>query len=160
MRPVTERRTRLVVDIVWNGPDSGRLAQSEHYYDDRELADVATGWIVDGFSDRDDSPRVTVTDAGPGTAGERGRDSGEALTSVRTVLSRAETALDELGPGGTRNEWPPRAKGREDWSNYSKREAARFEDPDAPAMRQALRAVVALLGPWRKTGRTIRSTCL
>lgn len=62
---MAERRTRLIVDIVWNGPDSGRLAQEEHYYEDRELLQVARDWIEDAFYDRDDSPRVTVTDAGP-----------------------------------------------------------------------------------------------
>lgn len=99
------RRTRLIVDIVWNGEDSGRLAQEEYYYEDRELPRVATDWITDGFYDRDDGPRVTVTVV-PGATADRGRDSGEALTSVRTVLSRAETALEELGPEGTRREWP------------------------------------------------------
>jgi len=53
---MTERRTRLIVDITWNGPDSGRLAQEEYYYEDRELPRVATDWIGDVFSDRDDSP--------------------------------------------------------------------------------------------------------
>ncbi|MGY5634144.1 hypothetical protein ACW7N6_38025 [Streptomyces sp. UC1A3] len=60
---MTERRTRLIVDIVWNGPESGRLAQEEHYYEDQELPRVAGGWIEDAFYDRDDSPRVTVTEA-------------------------------------------------------------------------------------------------
>lgn len=155
---MTERRTRLVVDIVWNGPDSGRLAKEEHYYDDRELPRVATEWIEDVFSDRDDGPRVTVTEV-PGASSDRGRDSGEALTSVRTVLSRAETALEELGPDGAKTEWAPRT-GDPALDNYPLRKAGRFEDPDAPAMREALRAVVAVLSPWRKTGRTTRSTCL
>ena len=62
---MTERRTRLIVDIVWNGPDSGRLAQDENYYEDSELVRVATDRITDGFYDRDDSPRVTVTEAAP-----------------------------------------------------------------------------------------------
>lgn len=152
------RRTRLIVDIVWNGEDSGRLAQEEYYYEDRELPRVATDWITDGFYDRDDGPRVTVTVV-PGATADRGRDSGEALTSVRTVLSRAETALEELGPEGARTEWPLKTGDRER-DEYSVREARMFEDPDAPAMRQALRAVVAVLSPWRKTGRTKRSTCL
>jgi hypothetical protein len=152
------RRTRLIVDIEWNGPDSGRLAREEYYYEDRELSRVAAGWIEDVFTDRDDSPRVTVTDAGSDAAADRGRDAGEALTSVRTVLSRAETALGELGPDGSKTEWPPRTGDREQ-DAYSVRLAGTFEDPDAPAMRAALRAVVALLGPWRKTGRPTRSTC-
>lgn len=57
---MTERRTRLVVDIVWNGEGTG-WAGDEHYYEDNELADVATRWITDAFYDRDDSPRVAVT---------------------------------------------------------------------------------------------------
>lgn len=67
---MAERHTRLIVDIVWNGEDSGRRAQEEHYYTDNELARVATGWIEDGFYDRDDSPRVTVTEAEPGAEGQ------------------------------------------------------------------------------------------
>lgn len=156
---MTERRTRLVVDIVWNGPDSGRLAKDEHYYQDGELADVAADWITGAFEDRDDSPRVNITPV-DGASADRGRDSGEALTSVRTVLSRAETALEELGPDGTKLEWPPRTNRRDDWENFSKREAEKFEDPDAAAMRTALQTAVALLSPWRKTGTTKRSTCL
>jgi hypothetical protein len=152
---MAERRTRLVVDIVWNGPDAPR--PDEHYYSDDELARVSTDWIVGAVEDHDDCPRVTVTEVG-GASADRGRDSGEALTSVRTVLSRAETALGELGPEGTRTEFPPRT-GDQAQDNYPLRKAGRFEDPDAPSMRQALRAVVALLDPWRKTGRTKRSTC-
>ncbi|WP_086559893.1 hypothetical protein [Streptomyces africanus] len=150
------RRTRLIVDVEWRGhPDA---EHGDEYYEDRELTDVATRWITDAFYDRDDSPQVTVTEV-PGASADRGRDSGEALTSVRTVLSRAETALEELGPDGTRLEWAPKT-GDPEQDNYPLRKAGRFEDPDAPAMRAALRAVVALLGPWRKTGRTKRSTCL
>lgn len=151
------RRTRLIVDIEWRGHPSAE--PGDEYYADSELPEVATRWITDAFYDRDDSPQVTVTDAGAVSVTDRGRDSGEALTSVRTVLSRAQTALEELGPDGTRREWPPKTGDREQ-DDYSVRKVGRFEDPDAPAMRQALRAVVALLGPWRKTGRTKRSTCL
>jgi hypothetical protein len=57
------RRTRLIVDIEWNGPDSGRLAREEYYYEDRELVGVARDWITGAFYDRDDSPQVTVTEA-------------------------------------------------------------------------------------------------
>lgn len=100
----TRRRTRLIVDIEWRGhPDA---EPGDEYYQDSELASVATRWITDAFYDRDDSPQVTVT-AVDCTSADRGRDSGEALTSVRTVLSRAETALEELGPDGARIEWPP-----------------------------------------------------
>lgn len=150
------RRTRLIVDIEWRGHPDAELG--DEYYLDSELTDVATRWITDAFYDRDDSPRVTVTEVG-GASADRGRDSGEALTAVRTVLSRAETALDELGPDGSKTEWPPRT-GYRAQDDYSVREAGRFEDPDAPAMRTALRTAIALLSPWRKTGRTQRSTCL
>ncbi|MGW2213281.1 hypothetical protein [Streptomyces sp. NPDC001781] len=148
------RRTRLVVDIVWRGHPDGR----ELYYDEAERVTVARDWIEGAFEDRDDSPEVTVTAVG-GASADRGRDSGGALTSVRTVLSRAETALGELGPEGAKTEWPPRT-GDFERDDYFARKAGKFEDPDAPAMRQALRAAVALLSPWRKTGRTTRSTCL
>lgn len=149
------RRTRLIVDIEWKGHPDGR----EPYYDDNELADVAGDWITGAFEDRDDSPRVHVTPV-DGASADRGTDSGEALTSVRAVLSNAETALARLGPDGTKLEWPPRVGGRKEWEDYGKRAAAMFEDPDAPAMRNALRLAVELLTPWRKTGRTTRSTCL
>ena len=148
------RRTRLVVDIEWRGHPDGR----EPYYDDSERVAVARDWIEGAFEDRDDSPQVTVT-AFPAASADRGRDSGKALTSVRTVLSRAETALEELGPEGARTEWPPRTGDREQ-DDYAVRKAGKFEDPDATAMRAALRTAVALLDPWRKTGRTKRSTCL
>jgi hypothetical protein len=156
---MNERRTRLVVDIVWNGPDAGGLAKTEHYHDDNELADVAGDWIVGAFTDRDDSPRVHVT-AVDGASADRSRDSGEALLAVRSVLSGAESALERLGPDGTKLEWPPRIPGQKEWENYRKRAHEMFEDPDAPAMRNALRLAVGLLNPWRKTGRTTRSTCL
>lgn len=158
MTDASERRTRLVVDIVWNGPDAGPRARAEHYYEDGELADVAADWIRDALSDRDDSPRLNITPV-DGASSDRGRDSGEALTSVRTVLSRAETALEELGPDGHRMEWPPKTGDRER-DDYSVRKEGLFEDPDAPAMRAALRTAIAVLSPWRKTGRTTRSTCL
>lgn len=115
-------------------------------------------WIEGAFESRDDSPRVNVT-AVDGASSDRGRDSGEALTSVRTVLSRAETVLEELGPEGSRIEWPPKT-GDPAHDAYSVRTAWRFEDSDAPAMRTALRTAIAVLSPWRKTGRTTRSTCL
>lgn len=55
------RRTRLVVDIEWRGHPDGR----EPYYDEAERVTVATGWIEGAFEDRDDSPRITVTEAEP-----------------------------------------------------------------------------------------------
>ncbi|MGV9814741.1 hypothetical protein ACWDTQ_22910 [Streptomyces cellulosae] len=66
----------------------------------------------------------------------RGRDSTRALKEVRTVASRAETALAALHPR---------------WEQY------RTPDEDAPQMRSALEVVAALLGRWRRTGHTIRN---
>lgn len=87
---------------------------------------------------------------------DRGRDSGEALTEVRRVHSYALKALERLGSSGTATEWPPQA----DYRDHLDRHARKFEDPDADAMRDALEQVVRLLDPWRKTGRSVRSTCL
>ncbi len=88
----------------------------------------------------------------------RGRESSEAMTEVRTVLSRAESALDRIGPPSTETEWTAQRPGEN--LSYTERMAGRHEDPDADRMRTALTAVVALLEPWRKTGSTKRSTCL
>ena len=63
----------------------------------------------------------------------RGRDTSRALTHVRTVLSRAETALDALEGG------------------YLTR-----EDPDADNMAADIREVCDLLNKWRRTGRTLK----
>lgn len=65
------RHTRLVVDIAWNGPDSGRLARQEHCYSDSELSGVAGEWIEAAFSDRDDSPRVTITSVSTANVDDR-----------------------------------------------------------------------------------------
>lgn len=108
-----ERRTRLIVDIVWNGEDSGRRAQEEYYYyEDRELPRVATDWIEDVFSDRDDSPEVTVT-AVDGTSG-RGADtmsgyrhSGltEEAWEARHTLRAALALIQDRWPDGLER-WP------------------------------------------------------
>lgn len=86
---------------------------------------------------------------------DRGRDSGEALTEIRAVLSRAKTTLEKLEEHGPR-EWPP----RDEMPDYGNRREARFDDPDLEDMKTALREVVTRLERWQKTGRTIRSTCL
>lgn len=88
----------------------------------------------------------------------RGRESGEALTEVRTVLSRAESALRRIGPPGHETEWTGRKAGVR--MDYDERKAGRHEDPDADAMRAALQRVIDELEPWRKTGSTRWTTCL
>lgn len=88
----------------------------------------------------------------------RGRESGEALTEIRTVLSRAESALGRIGPPGTETEWLARQSGVP--VTYDERKAGRHEDPDADRMRTALTAVIAALEMWRKTGSTRTTTCL
>lgn len=94
---------------------------------------------------------------------DRSRDVSFALTEVRTVLSRAETALDALL-----------------WNSYQgnlqKYEWVRFEgkpspaggeyvlidelqepgDPDAEAMYYAMERVVHELARWRKAGKKKR----
>lgn len=62
-----------------------------------------------------------------------------ALTSVRTVRSRARTALVELERGNSKHDG--------EWT-YD----VRFLDQDYEAMRAALETVLELLEPWRKGG--------
>ena len=66
-----------------------------------------------------------------------------ALTSVRTVHSRARTSLDELERGNSRHagEWTYQVA---------------FLDEDYEEMRAALETVVELLEPWAKKGRRKR----
>jgi hypothetical protein len=87
------------------------------------------------------------------TTADRGRDATKALTEVRTVLSRAETARKRL-------DWPtewhrldPPVLGRT--IDFDR---AKFEDPDAAEMRAALDQVIDLLSRWRKTGKSTSST--
>lgn len=65
---------------------------------------------------------------------DRGRDTSRELTEVRTVLSRAETALEYLHMLRDRG----------------------FKDPDAAEMRVALFEVVEKLSRWRRTGRPLK----
>lgn len=62
----------------------------------------------------------------------RGRETSNALAEVRTVLSRAETALDSLDRSG--------------WYR---------DDADRGEMADAMREVVRLLDRWRRTGRPL-----
>lgn len=55
------RRFHLLVEVTF----ADRPAEDEpgrNYYQDRELADVAKGWMRDGLEDRDDSPAVRFTE--------------------------------------------------------------------------------------------------
>lgn len=63
---------------------------------------------------------------------ETGRRTSDELTEARTVLSRAESALDRLG-----------------WIEVR----AAQEDPEHEKIHAALSKVVELLEPFRRTGR-------
>ncbi|GAB2858820.1 hypothetical protein GCM10022221_67920 [Actinocorallia aurea] len=83
----------------------------------------------------------------------RGRDVSRVLTEVRTVHSRAENALRRFDFTGA-TEWQP-LPGNPKRPNLDEPMVA---DADGPAIGEALRGVVALLDPWRKTGSTLRRT--
>lgn len=80
---------------------------------------------------------------------DRGRDTSQALTEVRTVLSRAEHALRVLQRGPT--EWRYNSDGRPDfdWEGHWPKDY----DPDHAEMVEALEKAVGLLAQWRRTGR-------
>ncbi|WP_372412525.1 hypothetical protein [Streptomyces luteireticuli] len=80
----------------------------------------------------------------------RGREVSRALTEVRTVLSRAESALSALTARPT--ELLHESDGRGPlWDEHG--EWVRAYDPDHEEIRAALGTVIALLSPWRRTGR-------
>ncbi|MFF2571165.1 hypothetical protein [Streptomyces sp. NPDC058084] len=81
------------------------------------------------------------------TTATRGRDASSALTEVRTVLSRAESALRD---GPTEHLYEDDGQGllRDEHGQW-----ATAYDPDHEQMQQALRSVITLLTPWRSTGR-------
>lgn len=72
---------------------------------------------------------------------DRRNETGVALTEVRTVLSRAETALATLTAGPSEGTY-----------DYDTREYNRYPDPDQDDMEEALRQVVVLLSRWRRRG--------
>lgn len=76
---------------------------------------------------------------------DRGNETSRALTEVRTVLSRAETALDALSSGPMEYITEHDADGR--YLGYR-----REPDPEQEAMVEALRAAVVALTPWRRAG--------
>jgi hypothetical protein len=86
---------------------------------------------------------------------DRGRDVGDELTEVRTVLSRAETALMTLRRYRDREITKYRVRTADDppgreWVDD------RTPDVDVHEMIAALNKTVALLGPWRRTGKAKR----
>lgn len=84
---------------------------------------------------------------------DRGRETSSSLVAMRTVLSRAETALDEI----ERGELVTR-----DVNDYLIVDSATGEflphqDEDYDEMRAALEHVVESLEWWRRTGRPRKS---
>lgn len=73
---------------------------------------------------------------------DRGRDTSDELTEVRTVLSRAESALHRFAF---------LRSAREQWGGLYP-----VTDPDEQEMEAALNEVVSLLDRWRRTGRSHR----
>ena len=68
---------------------------------------------------------------------DRSRDVSVELSEVRTVLSRAETALDRLEGYQTGRYWRP---------------AHDSLDPDAQDMMDALKVTIEALSGWRRSG--------
>ena len=60
--PIKPRTTRILVEITWNDYDADDRDGRRYYYQDRELFDVAGGWIAGTFEDRDDSPGIKLKD--------------------------------------------------------------------------------------------------
>jgi hypothetical protein len=83
---------------------------------------------------------------------DRSKETSNALTEVRTVLSRAETALYDVRRSheGKRNPDVPDYKhaSGEDYSEWHDRAYIIYEDEDKAQMVAALERVVELLKPW------------
>lgn len=84
------------------------------------------------------------------------KDVSGPLTEVRTVLSRAETALETLVTGGTVLRWD----GKQQWTNGQWDRGTPIDHPDGDEMVAALRQAVVLLSPWRKTGSVKRKSLI
>ncbi|MER6253705.1 hypothetical protein ABT224_20345 [Streptomyces sp. NPDC001584] len=82
---------------------------------------------------------------------ERGREASHALTEVRTVLSRAESALRDRP-----TEPLYQQDGRRGLYGDNGRLVHAY-DPDHEELQRALKSVIALLAPWRRTGRPASS---
>jgi hypothetical protein len=97
-----------------------------------------------------------------GPCRDRSREAGNALSEVRTVLSRAITARGELVRRSAAGEFPPLERprgpkqrhGREGWMDAGPPPAvpggAPFDDPDHALMVAALDVAIAALSPWRR----------
>ncbi len=85
----------------------------------------------------------------------RGRDTSRELTEVRTVLSRAENALETLerlaAQGDRHASWKC-----EEGEDCTVEDHWTRVDPDSDEMARALANVVGLLDRWRRTGSTRR----
>ncbi len=90
---------------------------------------------------------------------ERGNETTAALTEVRTVLSRAETALDTLERERVRDgaelpEWQLRSGHREAYDTEG--DGLFHADRDIDDMIDALSHTVKRLDRYRRTGKTRR----
>lgn len=89
---------------------------------------------------------------------DRGNETSRELTEVRTVLTRAETALisveRSVAVGDYHQTWkkcfddPDTCTNEDHWHRM---------DPEAPDIARALAEVVASLDRWRRTGQTSKS---
>ncbi|TQE33111.1 hypothetical protein [Streptomyces ipomoeae] len=118
---------------------------------DPAVAITTTSWLGQGPFVEIPPADISMLVAGLlALAGEqpatRGREASAMLTEMRTVLSRAESALRN---GPTENLYE--SDGRRPL--YVDGAWVSAYDPDHEAMQTALRAVITLLSPWRRTGR-------
>jgi hypothetical protein len=104
------------------------------------------------------------------TAREIGRETSHSLVEIRTVLSRAETALAALhefrsdahywhGYNAGRGECFDGCPGiNSDGGGSGRVETRRWSDPDYAEAKEALQATIDALGKFRRTGRPRRAT--
>lgn len=94
-----------------------------------------------------------------GPCRDRSHEAGRTLTEVRTLLSRAETALATLTDRSAIGKWPalewprlPKPAGQTGNMGEPPRDPAGepFDDPDHFVMVAALHRVIGVLAPWRR----------
>jgi len=80
--------------------------------------------------------------------GDRKKDTGYALTEVRTARSRAESAIAAInaGDGRTERRWTTASFNEE--GDYVHPQSTAFRDPDADEMVAALQAFVDATAKW------------